>query len=99
DNWSHCGPSRTLNSWGSRTSDWYVVGGGDGFQTRNDPEDPNIVYATSQDGNVTRLDLRTGESRSIRPRLAGAQASSDEGGGAPGGGNPPGAPPQGAQGA
>ena len=53
DNWSECGPSRTLNSWGIRTSDWYIVGGGDGFQTRNDPEDPNIVYATSQDGNVT----------------------------------------------
>jgi photosystem II stability/assembly factor-like uncharacterized protein len=100
DNWSHCGPSRTMNRWGIRTSDWYVVGGGDGFQTRSDPEDPNIVYATSQDGNVTRLDLRTGESRSIRPRVAGAQASSDEGGGAPGGGNPPGVPAQqGAQGA
>ena len=103
DNWSECGPARTMNRWGIRTSDWYVVGGGDGFQTRNDPEDPNIVYATSQDGNVTRLDLRTGESRSIRPRLAGAQASSDEGGGAPGGGNPQGAQgasaAQGAQGA
>jgi len=54
DNWSECGPSRTLSPWGIRTSDWYVVGGGDGFQTRNDPEDPNIVYATSQDGNVRR---------------------------------------------
>ena len=85
DNWSHCGPSRTMSRWGIRTSDWYVVGGGDGFQTRSDPEDPNIVYATSQDGNITRLDLRTGESRSIRPRVAGAQASSDEGGGPPGG--------------
>lgn len=90
DNWSECGPSRTLSTWGIRTSDWYVVGGGDGFQTRNDPEDPNIVYATSQDGNVRRLDLRTGQSKSIRPSLAGAQASSDEGGGQPGGG-PPGA--------
>ena len=46
DNWSQCGPSRTLNRWGIRTSDWYIVGGGDGFQTRSDPEDPNIVYAT-----------------------------------------------------
>ena len=98
DNWSHCGPSRTMNRWGIRTSDWYVIGGGDGFQTRSDPEEPNIVYATSQDGNISRLDLRTGESRNIRPRIAGAQPSSDEGGGAPGGGNPPGAP-QGAQGA
>jgi len=85
DNWSHCGPSRTLNSWGIRTSDWYVVGGGDGFQTRSDPDEPNIVYATSQEGNVRRLDLRTGESKSIRPRVAGAQVSSDEGGGPPGG--------------
>jgi photosystem II stability/assembly factor-like uncharacterized protein len=85
DNWSECGPSRTLSTWGIRTSDWYVVGGGDGFQTRSDPEDPNIIYATSQDGNVRRMDLRTGQSKSIRPSLAGAQASSDEGGGAPGG--------------
>src|SRR4029078_13238078 len=85
DNWSECGPSRTLSTWGIRTSDWYVVGGGDGFQTRSDPEDPNIVYATSQDGNVRRMDLRTGQSKSIRPSLAGAQASSDEGGGPPGG--------------
>jgi photosystem II stability/assembly factor-like uncharacterized protein len=85
DNWSHCGPSRTLNTWGIRTSDWYIVGGGDGFQTRSDPEDPAIVYATSQDGNIRRLDLRTGQSKSIRPSLAGAQASSDEGGGPPGG--------------
>ncbi|MBP1596815.1 MAG: hypothetical protein H6Q05_2192 [Acidobacteria bacterium] len=69
DNGSVCGPSRTLNRVGIRTSDWYVVGGGDGFQTRNDPEDPNIVYATSQGGAVSRLDLRTGQSRSIRPRV------------------------------
>src|SRR4051812_3475606 len=79
DNWSHCGPVASQNRWGVRTSDWYVVGGGDGFQTRNDPEDPNIVYATSQDGNVTRLDLRTGQSKPIRPR--GVPVSiSDEGG-------------------
>src|SRR6185436_19792487 len=96
DNWSECGPSRTLSTWGIRNSDWYVVGGGDGFQTRSDPENPNIVYATSQDGNVRRMDLRTGQSKSIRPSLAGAQASSDEGGGLPGGA-PPGA--QGAAGA
>ena len=88
DNWSECGPSRTFSTWGIRNSDWYVVGGGDGFQTRSDPEDPNIVYATSQDGNVRRLDLRTGQSRSVRPSLAGAQASSDEGGGQPGGSAP-----------
>jgi photosystem II stability/assembly factor-like uncharacterized protein len=104
DNWSHCGPSRTTNIWGIRTSDWYIVGGGDGFQTRNDPEDPNIVYATSQDGNVRRLDVRTGQSRSIRPSLAGTQqGSGDEGGpaqpqGRGEGGEAAAAPPAGRQG-
>lgn len=67
DNWSMCGPSRTTNRWGVRTSDWFIVNGGDGFQTRNDPEDPNIVYASSQNGNIRRLDLRTFEAASVRP--------------------------------
>ncbi len=67
DNWSHCGPSRSLNRWGVRTSDWFIVAGGDGFQTRSDPEDPDTIYATSQTGGITRFDVRTGTSRSIRP--------------------------------
>ena len=67
DNGSICGPSRTLNRAGIRTSDWYNVGGGDGFQGRVDPEDPNIVYAQSQEGTLQRLDLRTGSEHSIRP--------------------------------
>jgi photosystem II stability/assembly factor-like uncharacterized protein len=70
DNWSHCGPSRSLNRWGVRTSDWFIVAGGDGFQSRNDPTDPTIVYASSQDGNVSRYDVKTGVSRSIRPPMA-----------------------------
>jgi photosystem II stability/assembly factor-like uncharacterized protein len=71
DNGSICGPSRTLNGRaGIRTSDWYNVGGGDGFQTRSDPEDPNIVYAESQGGNFGRLDLRTGQRVNMRERLA-----------------------------
>jgi hypothetical protein len=70
DNGSICGPSRTLNGRaGIRTSDWYNVGGGDGFQTRSDPEDANIVYAESQEGNFSRLDLRTGERLQMRQRL------------------------------
>ncbi len=89
DNWSHCGPSRSANPWGVRTSDWQIVLGGDGFQTRNDPEDSNIVYASSQDGNVSRINLKTGERRSIRPRLpapgAPAEAANAEQGGGRGG--------------
>jgi photosystem II stability/assembly factor-like uncharacterized protein len=68
DNGSICGPSRTVNRAGIRTSDWYSIGGGDGFQGRVDPDDPDIVYAQSQEGNLSRLDLRTGQSVNIRPR-------------------------------
>ena len=69
DNFSMCGPSRTSKPWGIRTSDWYVVAGGDGFQSRSDPEDSNIVYASSQNGGINRRNVRTGESTSIRPRV------------------------------
>jgi len=67
DNGSICGPSRSLNRVGIRTSDWINVGGGDGFQGRVDPEDPNIVYSQSQEGALQRLDLRTGQSATVRP--------------------------------
>ncbi len=85
DNGSQCGPSRTLHSVGIRTSDWYDIGGGDGFQSRSDPDDPNIVYATSQNGAIQRLDLRTGQSQSIRPRAGGPGEAAGGGGGGGGG--------------
>ena len=68
DNGTICGPSRTVNRAGIRTSDWYSVGGGDGFQPRVDPENPAIVYLQSQEGALSRLDLTTGRTVSIRPR-------------------------------
>jgi photosystem II stability/assembly factor-like uncharacterized protein/type II secretory pathway pseudopilin PulG len=67
DNNVWCGPSATLDSRGISNADWFTVSGGDGFYAQIDPTDPNIVYAESQDGGVLRRDLRTHESRSIRP--------------------------------
>jgi photosystem II stability/assembly factor-like uncharacterized protein len=67
DNNSWCGPSGTLTTRGPSNDEWFTVSGGDGFYARIDPVDANIVYAESQDGNIQRRDLRTGESRSIRP--------------------------------
>ena len=67
DNFSFCGPSRTTYTLGARTSDWYIVNGGDGFQPRHDRGDPNIVYATSQTGGLVRYDRRIGRTTSIRP--------------------------------
>jgi photosystem II stability/assembly factor-like uncharacterized protein len=69
DNGSWGGPSATRSPNGILNSDWFGIGGGDGFQTAVDPTDYNIVYTESQDGNTNRYDLRgTGRSGSIRPR-------------------------------
>lgn len=67
DNYSWCGPSSTEQTLGIGNDDWISVQGGDGFYSRIDPSDPNIVYSESQDGNLSRRDLRTSESKSIRP--------------------------------
>ncbi|NQU22688.1 MAG: hypothetical protein HQ567_15535 [Candidatus Nealsonbacteria bacterium] len=67
DNGSMGGPSRTLNRVGIRTSEWIQTGGADGMQPQVDPEDPNIVYSTSQNGGISRLDKRTGRGVGIRP--------------------------------
>jgi photosystem II stability/assembly factor-like uncharacterized protein len=67
DNYSWCGPSGSLQTQGIANDEWINVGGGDGFDTKLDPNDPNIVYTESQDGNLLRRDLRTGQSRSLRP--------------------------------
>ena len=67
DNNAWCGPSALRSTAGGVNTDWWVVSGGDGFYTRQDPTDWAIVYAESQDGNMTRHDLRTGTQKSIRP--------------------------------
>ncbi len=67
DNYSWCGPSSTTETTGIGNEDWFTVQGGDGFYNRIDPSDPNIIYAESQDGSLSRRDLKTSESKSIRP--------------------------------
>lgn len=43
--------------------------GGDGCVTQVDPEDPNTVYFSSQNGHIMRKDMRADRSKSVRPRL------------------------------
>ena len=82
DNGSWCGPSAVRSTNGIVNSDWFRVGGGDGFYTQNDPTDWRVLYSESQDGATSRVELPN-RSISIRPRPA-----------APGGrGTPPGPPP------
>lgn len=68
DNNTQGGPSRTRNVHGILNSDWFVALGGDGHQPAADPNDPDIVYAQWQQGNLTRFDRRTGESVYIKPQ-------------------------------
>jgi photosystem II stability/assembly factor-like uncharacterized protein len=65
DNGSWCGPSRRARG-GITNAMWFVVGGGDGFYTAQDPTDSDIIYAESQGGAIGRLDYATGERQQLR---------------------------------
>jgi len=75
DNWSFCGPSRSTNRWGVRTSDWFIVAGGDGFQTARlmrakmqVPDQFTVLWAV-QDGAA--LGNAAGEQAALKFRTAG----------------------------
>ena len=70
DNYSLGGPSRTLTEHGAMNSDWFVTLGGDGFHSRIDPVDPNIVYSALQNGVLSRYDRKSGERVRIQPQEA-----------------------------
>ncbi|MGC1291410.1 MAG: hypothetical protein WA855_09025 [Candidatus Acidiferrales bacterium] len=48
-------------------SDWYDVGGGESGFVIPDPKDPNVVYAGSYSGLITRYDKANGTERDISP--------------------------------
>jgi photosystem II stability/assembly factor-like uncharacterized protein len=68
DNSSLGGPSRTDNVVGIRNEDWFLTTGADGHQSVADPTNPNIVYASWQQGSLTRYDRATGEMLVIKPQ-------------------------------
>jgi photosystem II stability/assembly factor-like uncharacterized protein len=71
DNGSWGGPSATLGGSGITNAEWFRVGGGDGFYCVADPSDHNTIYTESQNGAMSRYDLKMGRSTSIRPRAPG----------------------------
>src|SRR3989442_1054968 len=77
DNNAWCGPSTGAGGGGGggggglNGSEWFTVTGGDGEYAVPAPSDSTILYVASQNGNITRVDLKTGQSRSIRPYLSG----------------------------
>ncbi len=69
DNNAWYGTSHNLNGGSITGQNWFVLAGGDGEYVVPAPSDPNIVYAESQNGWLSRTDLRTGISRDLRPYL------------------------------
>ncbi len=67
DNGCWGGPSASWKRLGITNEDWFKFGGGDGFYTQVDPDDNNIIYGESQNGNLFRFDLKTGMSKPIKP--------------------------------
>lgn len=73
DNLNWVGPSRTFTKDGIVNADWINVGGGDGFYCIFDAENPNLVYAESQEGEIHRFDLATGQHKNVKPAPAEGQ--------------------------
>ncbi len=89
DNGSWCGPSSVRSGDGIRMWMWQSVGGGDGFQSQIDRDNPNIFYTESQNAGIQRYNYDTGETRSIKPSagLGGRGGGGGGGGGGIGRGN------------
>ncbi len=71
DNGTWCGPSKRRGG-ATTLGYWYTIAGGDGFYAAMDPTDPSIVYAESQGGNASRINLKTGERQAfVKPSWQG----------------------------
>jgi photosystem II stability/assembly factor-like uncharacterized protein len=68
DNSTQGGPSRTDNMQGIQNSNWKVVLNWDGHQPATEPGNPDIIYAERQEGNLSRIDMTTGEVTDIQPQ-------------------------------
>lgn len=67
DNGSWKGPAYVYKRGGIRNSYWKELYFGDGFDVVPDPTDNRYVYAMSQEGNLGRVDTKTGYTKLIRP--------------------------------
>ncbi len=67
DNGSWMGPGYLWSGGGIINTYWDFLMGGDGFDVLPAPGDPTTCYAMSQQGNVRRLDLETGNAVDIKP--------------------------------
>lgn len=67
DNGIWRGPVRTLDPQGIANDDWFQLGRGDGSFVQPAPGDSSTVYFTAQYGELRRLNLKTFETKNIKP--------------------------------
>jgi photosystem II stability/assembly factor-like uncharacterized protein len=67
DNNSWVAPSEIQSKEGIRNADWKSLGGGDGAYCAFDPSDSELVYFESQRGDMVRIDLKSGQQKTLRP--------------------------------
>lgn len=68
DNSTQGGPSRTKREEGIKNKDWFLTLGGDGHGPATEPGNPDIMYSQWQQGNLTRVDMKTREGVYIKPQ-------------------------------
>ena len=68
DNSTQGGPSRTMREEGIKNKDWFLTLGGDGHGPATEPGNPDIMYSQWQQGNLTRVDMKTREGVYIKPQ-------------------------------
>jgi len=69
DNGCWMGPSQTRNRYGIFGADWRYLPTGDGFYAVRDWWNNEWIYYESQFGSSSRMNLKTGETISLQPRL------------------------------
>ena len=67
DNHSWMGPSATRHWLGIINEDWKQIGFGDGMYQQSDPFNPRFVYSSSQNANMQRVDVQTGDRLDVVP--------------------------------
>ena len=69
DNGAWLGPSQNRNQYGMFGSDWLYLPTGDAFYVVRDWWNPEYVYYESQFGASSRMNLKTGQTSSLRANL------------------------------
>jgi photosystem II stability/assembly factor-like uncharacterized protein len=69
DNGTWGGPSATRDSAGITIAEWVKILGFDGYYCQVDPDDVDTVYCEGQYGVLRRVNVRTGATFDIKPRL------------------------------